>query len=148
MRLFLAAALLLALTGCKSKSPASQSSVPVEPASGFSASGPKVIGYLDFEVDFVRPLSGGRVLRIFSESRPWLVGDVTFVDSMQQKPGGEWIDFDCDHIADRIIDKALVAEITPLCSQGHSMALDYWKQQGYTPDTFTDSEGNTWIRAK
>lgn len=153
MKPLLAAALLFALTGCESKPPATP---PVQIQSGFSTSEPAFSGYLDFKVDFTHPLSAGRTLKIASESRPWwLVYDnddeyrkVSFTDSMLQKPNGEWIVFDCNRIADRIIDKALVIEITPLCTEGHKLSLDYWKQHNYTPDEFTDSQGVKWVRAK
>ena len=110
-------------------------------------SGPQS-GYLNFTVTSTVALSEGRTLKVSSEAEPWLEPDwLSWEDSLQQ-PNGNWIIFDCNNIADKIIDAQLVKEITPICSEVHSSLKSYWKSVDYSPHEFTDTTGKKWVAAK
>ena len=148
---------LMGVVGCSSAS--SPKAVPLTitppPSQDFSISPPTSDEVEPFyRVVVTRPLSEKRVLKIWAQSRPLYatefadIGDaVVFTDMLQQKDGSDIL-FDCAHIADKIIDAKLVAEITPYCVQGHALGWKYWKQRNYVPDSYVDSYGTKWVRVK
>lgn len=147
-RLMLCLALLV---GCSKPAPPALQPAP-QPQPGFTTSEPSLKQDPTFVVTFSAPLSQGRSIKITARSMPWLrqydLGDeVEFEDEVRQADG-KWVVFDCDAIADRIIDLDLVKELRSYCKIGHEMAKDYWKKRDYSPDEFVDSTGQKWIKAK
>lgn len=144
----LANLLMVALYGCNGCKPTPTKLPAATALHGVSMSEPVSRGYTDYFVTFTVSLSGDRMLTSQAEVRPWLYPDdphVFFSDKMTQADGKE-VEFDCDAIADKIIDGALVAEITPICPQLHAKGDAYWNSVGYMPRYFTDSTGTVWTR--
>lgn len=109
-----------------------------------SQSGTRIEQYQTFSTTFTVPLSQQRRLIVTSVSKPWLEhGYLSFDDGLIQRDG-KHVSFDCDNIADKIIDANLVVEITPICSAVHKQVKAFWKQHDYVPDEFMDSTGQKW----
>lgn len=130
------------LAGCKGPQPA-----PLATPSDVRESG---ITLVDSTLLFVKSwsvtLSNGRVLKVTAMLTPWMSlyeGGVEFNDQVSQSDGN-WIVFDCDNIADKIIEPGLVTQLAQWCPTLHSAAMTYWKANG-PPAYFTDNSGRTWI---
>jgi hypothetical protein len=116
---------------------------PPVPLHNLSQSGVTIDEYLTFQITYTLALTQGRTLTVQVRSKPWLEDEIDFSDKLQQ-PDGTWVIFDCDRIADKIIDTNLAAEITPYCAQLHQQGKDYWESHDYTPEEFVDSQGTHW----
>lgn len=130
------------LAGCEENKPV----VPPIPLHDMQQSGPTVDSYLSYQTTYTLKLTQERVLKVTAEAQPWLERSpegVRFTDELEQSDGKRIL-FDCNNIAERIIDANLVREITPYCASLHKQALDYWKQINYEPDEFEDREGTRW----
>jgi hypothetical protein len=69
--------------------------------------------------------------------------DIEFSDEISH-PGGAWVLFDCDSVADKIIDRNVVGEVAFECKVLHEDAMNFWKN---TPPTeFVDDQGRKWRR--
>jgi hypothetical protein len=55
------------------------------------------------------------------------------------------VDFDCEKIADKIIEPGLVPQLDHWCKAIHGPAMNFWKDND-PPPQFTDGNGNTWTR--
>lgn len=104
---------------------------------------------LAFHVVYTRNLTNNRALKITATSNAYLGQDafVSFQDSLLQT-NGKWAIFDCENIAERVIDTDLVSEITPLCVEGHALGKEYWEKRNYAPDEFVDTTGVHWKKVK
>lgn len=58
---------------------------------------------------------------------------------------GNSIYFDCDHVADKILENKLVPLVEADCSAIRADAKQYWKTNP-NPKQFTDSKGQVWTR--
>ena len=139
MRKLAVLTLIVALAGCKGKSNAYIADGSV------SQSGATISGYLTFETTYTVQLSGQRSLIVTATSQPWLNGTVYFSDELQQEDGKR-VYFECDKIAEKIIDARLVAEIEPICPAIHQRGEAYWKALGYEPNEFVDAQGTHWLK--
>lgn len=148
--LILAASALTVLSlGCSKKEEPHPSVIP---DTKFSMSSVQSGDFTDYNVTLTRPLSQQRTLIIVASVKPWLdrIGgdpNVYFSDMLKQDDDKS-ISFDCDAIAEKIIDTNLVEEITPLCKWGHDKANQYWKGLDYQPNEFTDSLGTRWKKVQ
>ena len=140
MKTFIGLALgLLVLCGC---------SEPTIPAGSIQQGGIVIADeYIDYQTTFTVGLSSGRTLIATSRVFPWL-HDFTF-DAISTsyeltQPGDKYVFFDCENIADKIIDANLVKEIQPYCDTIPGRAKDFWKSVSYSPTEFTDQQGNQW----
>lgn len=140
---------IVLLVGCEKKAP-----VPQIPVGTVTESNVTLQGEPDFEKSWTAQLSEHRTIKVTSVALPWMGDDfdnyshsIRFSDRLEQA-NGNWVDFDCNNIADKIIDARLVEEIRPYCASLHATAKDYWKSRHYAPDTFTDSTGAVWQRVK
>ena len=69
---------------------------------------------------------------------------LTFIDELKQKDG-EWVMFECDNPADKIIDHDLVRKLAAPCRTIHETATAYWKANN-DPSEFIDLDGKVWRR--
>jgi hypothetical protein len=92
-------------------------------------------------------------MNVTSKLQPWLEKcdswscspyALTFSDKLKQNDGN-WILFDCDNVAEKIIDRDLVLKVEDACKTVHSAATDYWKSNN-DPSEFTDASGRVWKR--
>src|ERR1700722_219582 len=106
--------------------------------------------YRRFLTTYTVQISAGRQLLVTVKSNPWLAGEsnkVSFSDELLQGDGKRVL-FDCENIADKIIDAALVQEIAPICPVIHNRGIAFWKSLNYRPTEFTDTEGIRWQQVK
>lgn len=139
-RMIVMLVLVAGLVGCEPPKP------PI-PLHGISQSGITVDQYLSFKTTYTMPLTDGRTLKVDSLSEPWLSDTIDFSDQLQQADG-RWVIFDCDNIADKIIDHSLVTEVTPYCANIHETAKLFWEERNYTPDEFMDRQGVVWKKVQ
>lgn len=136
------ASAILAIAGCSTPQPQHQPSFVSNKITEPSL----YATMLQFKVGINYSLSNGRTLNITAVSTPdYSDLGLDWNDTLTQ-PNGATVNFDCDNIADKIIQKELVKEITPLCKEGTKTLEAYWKSMNYTPKQFTDNEGNVWVR--
>jgi hypothetical protein len=95
-------------------------------------------------------------MRATSTLKPWLSKcdkwscdhfAVQFDDELRQRDGA-WVYFDCDKVAEKIIDRDLVSKVETACAAihaTHATARDYWIANN-DPSEFTDSNGRIWKR--
>ncbi len=140
---------IVLLAGCAGKKDTSKPQIPTET---ITSSGTTLQGYPDFARSWTAQLSEHRTIKVTSTAKPWLKDSfddyalsISFDDELEQADG-RWVIFDCNNIADKIIDARLVEEIRPYCVLLHKTAVDYWKAHDYIPDSFTDSTGTVWRR--
>lgn len=69
---------------------------------------------------------------------------LSFSDQLNQRDG-KWVVFDCDNVAEKIIDRDLVPKVEAACSSVHEIAKEYWKKHN-DPGEFTDEKGRVWKR--
>jgi hypothetical protein len=69
---------------------------------------------------------------------------LSFSDELIQSDGKS-VDFDCDDVADKIIDRDLVPKVEVACASVHATAIAYWKGNN-DPSEFTDKDGHVWRR--
>lgn len=81
---------------------------------------------------------------VSSTMEPWLDSDLSFGFRLHQADD-KWVDFDCDNVADKIIDRDLVPLVEADCSSATDTARAWWKQNGI-PHTMTDATGTVWTR--
>ncbi len=67
-----------------------------------------------------------------------------FADELKQKDG-KWVEFDCDNVAEKIIDRDLVPKVEDACRSVHATAIEYWKRNN-DPNEFTAKDGRVWKR--
>jgi hypothetical protein len=88
-----------------------------------------------------------------TELMPWLAKcdslgcdetALSFSDQLIQRDGRQ-IGFDCNNVADKIIDRDLVPKVEAACKMVHAAATAYWKGNN-DPSEFTDSAGKVWKR--
>lgn len=131
--------LLLPIVGC-AKKPATHIPTGIISQSGVSIRDP----LFSFRTTYTVNLSRGRTMVVESSSSPWDSTDkLSFSDTLRQADHKEIV-FDCDRIADVIIDADLVKEITPYCFVVHAQAKEFWEQHGYSPDEMVDYTGTHW----
>jgi hypothetical protein len=99
-----------------------------------------------FIIQYKVGLSQDRILTVFSMSSPWLGNSLSNGAELEQSDGRK-VDFDCDKIADKIIDANLVKEITPYCAVLSERGKKYWEDHDYTPDEY-ESHGIKWKRVR
>lgn len=74
----------------------------------------------------------------------WFIGDV-FITGELRQPGGRYVTFQLDEIAEKIIDPMLV----PLVQQAVRNILKIDKEwRASRPNSFIDEAGDHWVRAK
>ena len=102
-----------------------------------------------FMITYTVGLSENRRLKVSVTSEPWIeVGWVSFTDELIQKNGHKVV-FDCDRIADKIIDDGLVKEIRPYCTLLHIKGQRFWKSTHFIPDNFEEPYTHThWKKVK
>jgi hypothetical protein len=92
-------------------------------------------------------------INVTSTLKPWLSKcdwltcpsyALGFDDKLKQMDG-KWVDFDCDNVAEKIIDRDLVSKVQDACRSVHSIARDYWEHNN-DPSEFTDKDGRVWKR--
>lgn len=92
-------------------------------------------------------------MNVTSELTPWLekcdsssCGEFAlgFSDELKQRDG-KWVNFDCDNVAEKIIDRDLVPKVETACSSVHEIAKMYWIKHN-DPTEFTDDKGRVWKR--
>lgn len=132
------------LSGCdKKETPAPQ---PIAIVYGIQQSEVTFRGLPTYVMTLSLNISHGRILKVESRSKPWsYLPNVEYVDSIKQADG-QWVIFDCENIAERIIQPELISEIAPDCVSMHSQADQFWKATGYSPSEFVDEQGIHWIR--
>jgi len=62
-----------------------------------------------------------------------------FTDELKQNDG-KLVKFECNAVADKIIDRNLVSKVQKACNAIHSTAKDYWMVNN-NPSEFTDNNG-------
>jgi hypothetical protein len=102
----------------------------------------------DSDITLVRTyhvqLSQGRMLIVTAKQTHYhslYPGGVEFGDELTQSDGND-VFFDCDHVADKILDRDLVPEVERWCAFTHKDGLYYWENT--PPAEFTDSDGIHW----
>lgn len=92
-------------------------------------------------------------MNVTTKLRPWLSKcdsiscpsyTLSFSDELKQRDGN-WVLFDCEKVAEKIIDRDLVAKVEAACVSIHSTATTYWKGNN-DPSEFMDDAGRTWKR--
>lgn len=108
------------------------------------------IKYINYIKTFHMQMTPTVSLQVDAKYRPWLETDCSqwcvFSFTMQQGDDPKkWVDFNCDAVAEKIIN----AELVPLAEQDCKLLRDegikYWKDHS-DPDEFTDSGGRVWRR--
>lgn len=92
-------------------------------------------------------------MTVTSTLRPWLercdlMGcgymALSFDDELKQVDGKR-VSFDCENVAEKILDRGLVPAVESACVRVHDEAISYWKANN-DPKEFTDSDGFLWRR--
>ena len=89
-------------------------------------------------------------LSVKSTYEPWLTTDCdtycSFVFTLQQGDDAKkWVVFDCDAVAEKILQQELVSVAQKDCSLLRDEARRYWKDNS-DPSEYTDPNGRVWKR--
>jgi len=139
------------ISGCmKSDAPASDTKVSQvaeqPPVPTGTVTEGKVVAdeYVKLSKLWNQQLSEGRTLEVKAAQTQYFSlykQGIEFTDRIRQ-PNGNWVIFECDHVADRIIDSGLVTEVEKACSPLHKIAINFWTKTA--PQSFEDTEGRVW----
>ena len=135
----LALACVPVLVGCKSKPPTHAPTLPSAVQEGPTLS----FEGLAFKKTYTVGLTNERVLTVNSVLLDFDTDNPSYSASVTQADGKS-IDFDCDKIADKIIEPGLISQLTQWCQTIHASAEAYWKANN-PPPSFTDDKGRVWV---
>jgi hypothetical protein len=160
---FLGNALLVGLLvcimlGCQTPAPASVAVVPTgrawedAPATGrvWEDATTTDASYMSFIKTFHAQIEPGVALEVEAEYRPWLDADCdsycSFTFTLRQgQDAKKWVIFDCDAVADKILQEQLVPIVSKDCILLRDMGKKYWKANP-DPAEYTDAKGKVWKR--
>lgn len=137
----------LVLAGCATR--------PLGPPGAITASevtNDKV--YIDWYKTWHMQLTDEVQMNMHTTLQPWLekcstwtgCGSFALEFSYELKQRNDaWVVFDCDNVADKIIDRDLVPKVQAACKILHATATEYWVNNN-DPSQFTDSDGRIWHR--
>ena len=100
--------------------------------------------YVELHLHYQEEIKPGIVLDSESQQTTFIAlveNGVAFNDSLTQT-GGQRVDFDCDHVADKILDRDLVPIVQRECKSIHEVAVDVWMH--HPPKEFLDDKGRIW----
>lgn len=98
---------------------------------------------VDLERDYEEEIKPGITLRTTARQTGYtsLYPDgVEFSDELRQSDG-RTVDFDCDKVADKILDRDLVPPVQQQCRVLHEVGLEFFKT---VVTEFVDDRGRTW----
>ena len=106
---------------------------------------PRTTSALLLKREYREELKPGIMLNITSSQTPYkalYVDGIEFHDELVQKDHDGHVFFDCDNVADKILDRELVPVVEKECNVIHALAMNFWKT---TPPTeFEDDQGHVW----
>jgi len=146
MRKLLVLAVALSIAGCKSPAPLAPGTLTSDAVTDTNK-------YRDFDKVYHFQITSEVQMNVTSELTPWLQKcdffgcgryALTFSDELKQRDG-KWIIFDCDDVAEKIIDRDLVPKVESACKSIHAIATEFWRQNN-DPNEFTDRDGRIWRR--
>lgn len=132
----------------QTESPVVQPQEPVIPMGTVKESRVAASEYIQLTKTWTKQLSEGRTLEVKSKQTQWVYlnpNGIEFTDRLRQ-PNGNWVVFECDHVADRIIDSKLVYEVESSCAPLRKIAMNFWTKN--PPSSFEDTEGKIWDMRK
>lgn len=94
-----------------------------------------------FKREYKVALTNGRSMTITIKNYGFNSG-ISYTGELDQ-PGGNWVLFHPQKVADKILDPAIVPVVQSYCDQIISTDAEWRKTK---PDSFTDNEGHTWKR--
>lgn len=106
--------------------------------------------HIDFIKEFHMQVKSDISMTVTSTYHPWIDHDCatycSFTFEMEQGDDSKkWVTFDCDAVAEKIIQNDLVLIAEGDCALLRREAIDYWKENA-DPSDFTDSQGRVWKR--
>jgi hypothetical protein len=136
--------LVAVLTGCDLPKIAVQPPVGAVVADPVTIDAPAVY----FVKTYKERISRDIELTVKSTRTPYLIfpeDGVEYVYSLRQDEHHAWVRFECDNVADKILDLDLVPIVSKECEVLHQVAKAFWKQNN-PPKQFTDPDGAVWTR--
>src|ERR1700728_1757365 len=109
--------LVLGMAGCTTKSIPLPNTVSTDPIG--------VDAPFSLQRVYHMQLTNGRILRVTTTQTRFMnlfESGVEFSDELSQVDGA-WVIFDCDKVADKILDRDLVPEVESGCKSIHSSAM-------------------------
>lgn len=101
-------------------------------------------GGIQLEREYQEEIKSGITLTVVSKQTGYtsIYPDGIEFDDVLTQADGKRVDFNCDAVADKIIDRELVPIVQKECKTTHAVAMDFWTR---TPPTeFGDDRGRIW----